>query len=1044
MNKSLNSKPDLKNSNTKLLNNIGFSDIFNLEDIQRMQDMFADATGVASLITHPDGTPITNPSNFCRLCNNIIRKTEKGRANCYKSDASVGRQNPSGPVVQPCLSGGLWDAGASITVGGKHIANWLIGQIRNKEVDEQRMIQYADEIGANRDDFMEALAEVPVMSVEQFTKVSKMLFVFANKLSEKTYENLKLKESEAKFHAIFMNMAEGAALHELTYNDHGVPEDYVIIEVNAAFEIQLGLSTQNVIGKTSREVYNVADPPYLEIYARVATTGEPFVFETYFPPLKNHFSISAYRPSKGSFATIFEDITERKQSVDVLRETNSYLENLINYANAPIIVWNPQFRITRFNHAFETLSGRSEAEVIGQSLEILFPPALAENSMRLIRNTLTGERWETVEIEILHKSGLISIVLWNSATVFAPDGQTPVATIAQGQDITLRKHAEEALSQSSTRLKLATLAGGVGVWEWDVVNNVMLWDDQMFALYGIAKENFGGGYEAWLAGVHPEDMAQAEAESMMAVNGKNEYNTEFRVVWPDGSVHNIRAQAVVHRYDTGKSIRMIGTNWDITEQKKSEAVLLKARQEAEMANKSKSIFLANMSHEIRTPLNAIIGFSQLMNRDKSLSDTQKEYNTSVIRAGEHLLVLLNDILELSKIEAGRIVSNPTNVDLSVIFKDLQLIFSEKAHSKHLKFIFETVGKLPRFVVIDESKLRQIFINLIGNAIKFTDEGSITVRTRFDKKTDGAGHLIVEIEDTGSGIAEGELIMLFKHFVQTSAGIKKGSGTGLGLALSQELAILMGGKISVSSKVGKGSVFTFYVEIKEGAIEAVDHNIAKRVIGIDKDQKTYRILIVDDNKENLKLVVDLLKLVGFETNGDVNGEDAIAKFEEWPPDLILMDMRMPVMDGYEATRRIKLLENGAQTPVIVMTANIFEGEINRIETMGIQGYICKPFRENDLFDTIGKVLGIKFIYEDETYTSQTKYFYDDEVIAANILRLSASLVLQMQNAVAVADINRLKKLITSIDADNSQLAQHLMTMAKNYDYNRLQKLLTTNI
>ena len=204
MNKSLNSKPDLKNSNTKLLNNIGFSDIFNLEDIQRMQDMFADATGVASLITHPDGTPITNPSNFCRLCNNIIRKTEKGDANCFKSDAWIGRQNPSGPVVQPCLSGGLWDAGASITVGGKHIANWLIGQIRNKEVDEQRMIQYADEIGANRDDFMKALAEVPVMSVEQFTKVSKMLFVFANKLSEKTYENLKLKESEAKFHAIFM------------------------------------------------------------------------------------------------------------------------------------------------------------------------------------------------------------------------------------------------------------------------------------------------------------------------------------------------------------------------------------------------------------------------------------------------------------------------------------------------------------------------------------------------------------------------------------------------------------------------------------------------------------------------------------------------------------------------------------------------------------------------------------------------------------------------------------------------------------------------
>ncbi|EKD26135.1 MAG: pas/pac sensor signal transduction histidine kinase, partial [uncultured bacterium] len=158
-----------------------------------MQDLFSDASGVASIITQPDGTPITNISNFCRLCNNIIRKTEKGKANCYHSDAIIGRQNPSGPIVQPCLSGGLWDAGASITVGGKHIANWLIGQVRNEELDEQRMIRYADEIGANREDFMEALNEVPVMSLEQFRKISKMLFAFANELSEKAYNNFQLK-----------------------------------------------------------------------------------------------------------------------------------------------------------------------------------------------------------------------------------------------------------------------------------------------------------------------------------------------------------------------------------------------------------------------------------------------------------------------------------------------------------------------------------------------------------------------------------------------------------------------------------------------------------------------------------------------------------------------------------------------------------------------------------------------------------------------------------------------------------------------------------
>ncbi len=185
--------PFIQNSTLDHLNSIQFSDLFILEDIQRLQDLFADAHGVASVITTTDGKPVTKPSNFTRLCINIIRKTEKGCANCFKSDAAIGMQNSSGPIIQFCMSGGLWDAGASITVGGKHIANWLIGQVRNEEVDEERMVQYADEIGADSADFMEALYEVPVMSVEQFKKVSKMLFAFANELSEKAYNNYQLK-----------------------------------------------------------------------------------------------------------------------------------------------------------------------------------------------------------------------------------------------------------------------------------------------------------------------------------------------------------------------------------------------------------------------------------------------------------------------------------------------------------------------------------------------------------------------------------------------------------------------------------------------------------------------------------------------------------------------------------------------------------------------------------------------------------------------------------------------------------------------------------
>jgi CheY-like chemotaxis protein/nitrogen-specific signal transduction histidine kinase len=489
-----------------------------------------------------------------------------------------------------------------------------------------------------------------------------------------------------------------------------------------------------------------------------------------------------------------------------------------------------------------------------------------------------------------------------------------------------------------------------------------------------------------------------------------------------------------------KTVGLRGIIVDITEQKNAEAILLKAKQDAEAANRTKSVFLANMSHEIRTPLNAIIGFSQLMNRDSTFSSKQKEYNNSIIRAGEHLLSLINNILELSKVEAGHVVLNPANVDLYSLFKDLQLFFKEPAQSKHLQFIFETAPGLPQYVVVDESKLRQIFINLIGNAIKFTEKGSVTARVSCDLSMEGKKYLLVEIADSGPGISEHEQKSLFKHFVQTSSGIKKGSGTGLGLALSRELVLLMGGNIALSSKTGTGTVFTFHVEIHEGQFVHAEPYTTSRVMSIDKGRNAYRILVVDDKKENLQVVVNLLNMVGFETYEAVNGKEAIEKFEALNPDLILMDLRMPEMDGYEATRRIKLTEKGARTPIIALTASTLEEDRDKIKSMGIQGYIHKPFRENDLFDAIGKSLGISYIYEEEKPSWPVIYLNDDEAIAAGIGKLSDKLLFNMLEALAVADIKQLKTLINSIEQDNKGLALFLMNLARQYDYDHLQKIL----
>ena len=465
---------------------------------------------------------------------------------------------------------------------------------------------------------------------------------------------------------------------------------------------------------------------------------------------------------------------------------------------------------------------------------------------------------------------------------------------------------------------------------------------------------------------------------------------------------------------------------------------------AETANKSKSAFLANMSHEIRTPLNAIIGFSQLMNREQFLTDSQREYIISINHAGEHLLNLINDILELSKIEAGRVELHPTNIDLYALLNDIKLMFKERIQAKQLQLIFQTSDNLSHYVIADGHKLRQIFINLIGNAIKFTSKGSVIVRTREDKIIEKTGHhLIVEIQDTGHGIAGNELDKLFKNFEQTTSGIKQGTGTGLGLALSRELAILMGGNITVTSEVGKGSVFTFHVEIKPGTANEAETKINKRIIGIEKSQKAYRILVVDDKAENLQVAVNFLRLAGFETNEAVNGEEAILKFDEWNPDLILMDLRMPVMDGYEATNRIKSTDKGKQIPIVALTASLFEDENNKLESLGLQGYIRKPFTENELFGTIGKVLGITYLHEEKTPLIPSKYIYDEVAIAGDIAKIPANLILKMRDAVAVAESEALIKLINSTEQVNSELAQHLITLANNFDWGYLQLILSKN-
>ena len=482
----------------------------------------------------------------------------------------------------------------------------------------------------------------------------------------------------------------------------------------------------------------------------------------------------------------------------------------------------------------------------------------------------------------------------------------------------------------------------------------------------------------------------------------------------------------------GNIINYVAIKDDITEHKVIDTKLRQAKEEAERANASKSIFLANMSHEIRTPMNAILGFSQLLLRDSSISEQQREYLGIINRSGEHLLELINDILEMSKIEAGRININPNSFSLNEFVKDLRNLFRSKMDEKGLAFILENKDENLKFIVADENKLRQIFINIIGNALKFTDAGNIVWRINTVKIKETI-YLISEIEDTGKGIAKEEKQRLFKAFEQTEVGINAG-GTGLGLAISQKFAKLMGGEITVTSIKGKGSCFKLKIKIKKGHKQKRDEKILdNRVVGVKTRSRGKRILVVDDIAENRSLLCKTLVATGFQVFEAENGKEAIEKFLEINPNIILMDILMPVMDGIDATKIIRKNEKGKDVPIIAVTSSVFEKEKNEIMNSGVNGYLARPFKEKQLFEVIAQCIDIEYIYENEELNSTiNKNKFDVQ----QMKELQQDLVEKMREATINGDSDKLLELIDEVLKSSPELGEELRVLANDYKYEEL--------
>jgi predicted ATPase/signal transduction histidine kinase/CheY-like chemotaxis protein len=526
---------------------------------------------------------------------------------------------------------------------------------------------------------------------------------------------------------------------------------------------------------------------------------------------------------------------------------------------------------------------------------------------------------------------------------------------------------------------------------------------------------------------------------------------------------------------------------EIAVRKKAEAELEKAKDAAEAANRAKSTFLANMSHELRTPLNAILGFSQLMNQDANLSTEQKENLGIIHRSGEHLLTLINQVLDLSKVEAGCMAKNETNFDIHYLLADIEDMFALKAQDKGLQLRFDCAADVPKYIRTDEVKLRQVLINLIGNAIKFTSIGSVSVkvesraevpRSRGAEVQRGWGEttnkqpttnnrfqarsavqpttITFEVKDTGVGIATDELEKLFKPFVQTASGQRVQQGTGLGLTITHQFVRLMGGEITAISR-GKaftpgmplrefldnttGTTFKFDIPVDIADASEIDNQPhSRRVVALAPNQPQYRILVVDDRDYNRQLLIKLLKPLGFEVQEATNGTEAIEIWESYSPHLIWMDMRMPMMDGYEATKRIKSTTKGQATAVIALTASVWEEEKAVILSAGCDDFVRKPFHKEVIFDTMAKHLGVRYLYQEQESPSRPA---NGAVEPLNLTDLLSAMpkkwIVKLHEAALDADAELVSQILAEVPESHALVRQTCKGWVKKFQFEKILDL-----
>ncbi len=733
-----------------------------------------------------------------------------------------------------------------------------------------------------------------------------------------------------------------------------------------------------------------------------------------------------------------QDITELKQAENELRKSEEKFAKAFRSSSDIIAITTMNDgRIIEVNDRVKELLGYTREEVIGKTSNEL--NLFSDKSQRgyFIAAMLRDGYVHNLDVKYIAKSGKLIDTQVSGEFIELQGVKCMLVTI---RDITARKIAEERMLLLNKTIDVAS----DGVYWMDLEGKFIYVNDSACTMLGYSRDEL---LELNVYDINPKVTEERWASLWEKIRVDKNYFSESVHCRKDGSTFPVEIVSTYLKFGDKEFIN--GFARDITERKKVDAELkeyrdnlekivqsrtnelLIARDVANAANRAKSIFLANMSHEIRTPLNAVLGFAQLLERDSSMPPQALKNVSTILKSGDHLLAIINDILEMARIESGRVEIQLKSIDLHSLLDDLAVMFHMRANEKGLMFTIDMSGNLPRYITTDLNKLRQILINLIGNAVKFTNTGSIELNAF----PEGSENIAIEIKDTGIGISSLDQGKIFSPFERTHSGEQAAGGTGLGLAISREYAHMLGGDITVVSDEGKGSSFHFVFNAP-AAFEIPDSSYSSdKVTGIAQGQGEVRVLVVDDMRANRELLRMMLEPLGFIVDEASNGKESIEKANSLTPRIILMDMVMPDMDGAEATRIIRSTYTMEQLAIIGISASVFDVDRQNFIDAGINAFIAKPFREQELYDVLGTHAGVLFETErDKDYTK----IQTDNVIP-DINKMPIEWRGNFRDSLNRKNITRLRKLGEDAKELDPVLSAWIIEKVLLYDIDGLKKL-----